>query len=243
MLRLLPMVLLLAACGEAQITTPKDNRTIHYALLEAPSPDSVNEIVATLRRRLQAVGPDTIVVRREGNQIRLETQATASELGQMISRFLQPGIVTINLVDDTADATLFEVGVARGGRVSLPDRSTNGMPLVVFAKPIVERADIAAADASFDTYGGPSVAFRLRSDAAKRFAVTTGIHIGDRMAIVVDGQIISAPRISSSITEGSVQITGVFTTGEAQQLAATLSSEPLPPITVVKRGAEKAEAS
>jgi preprotein translocase subunit SecD len=40
--------------------------------------------------------------------------------------------------------------------------------------------------------------------------VTTGIHIGDRMRIVIDDEIISAPHITSSIKEGSVQITGVF---------------------------------
>jgi hypothetical protein len=47
--------------------------------------------------------------------------------------------------------SFFKVGVARSGRVSLPDMSTNRMQLIVFAKPVVERADIAVADATFDT--------------------------------------------------------------------------------------------
>jgi hypothetical protein len=111
----------------------------------------LNAIVATLRRRPQAVGPNRVEVRKEGNQIRLKTQATTSEFGQMMSRFLKPGIVTINLSTTRRMPSFFKVGVARSGRVSLPDMSTNRMQLIVFAKPVVERADIAVADATFDT--------------------------------------------------------------------------------------------
>jgi hypothetical protein len=118
-LRILPIVLLLVACGGALITRPRGNRPIHYALLRAPSPAPLNAIVATLRRRPQAVGPNRVEVRKEGNQIRLKTQATTSEFGQMMPRFLKPGIVTINLVDDTANAVFFQSG-RRSQRAGFP---------------------------------------------------------------------------------------------------------------------------
>jgi preprotein translocase subunit SecD len=67
------------------------------------------------------------------------------------------------------------------------------------------------------------VDFSLTPDGTKQFAEITGQNIGKRLAIVIDGQLITAPVIRSPITGGKGQITGNFTEQEAKDLAAKIN--------------------
>jgi preprotein translocase subunit SecD len=58
---------------------------------------------------------------------------------------------------------------------------------------------------------------------AKHFAEVTRQNIGKRLAIVIDGQIYSAPNIQAEITGGAAKITGSFSQQEARDLAAKIS--------------------
>ena len=60
--------------------------------------------------------------------------------------------------------------------------------------------------------------------ARKRFGEVTRNNIGQRLAIVLDGQLYSAPDIQSAIETGNGQITGHFTPEEAQELANVLQN-------------------
>src|SRR5438093_10811102 len=55
------------------------------------------------------------------------------------------------------------------------------------------------------------------------FAAITKENINKRLAIVLDGQVVSAPVIRSEISEGKAQITGSFTEEEARKLAAKIN--------------------
>ena len=63
------------------------------------------------------------------------------------------------------------------------------------------------------------VSFSLDRVGAKRFGKATSAGIGKRMAIVLDGKIISAPVIRDTIASGSGQISGGFTFQSATDLA------------------------
>ena len=61
-------------------------------------------------------------------------------------------------------------------------------------------------------------ALRLTDDGAKKFAEATQANLGKQIAIVYDGDVISAPTSpQSAITDGRCQITGDFTYEEADQ--------------------------
>ena len=82
---------------------------------------------------------------------------------------------------------------------------------------------------------GLAIDFELDADGAALFEAFTGAHIGDRLAIVLDGVVQSAPRIESRIPGGHGQITGSFTAQEARLLANILNSGNLQaPMTVVE---------
>lgn len=71
------------------------------------------------------------------------------------------------------------------------------------------------------------ISFTLNEEGNGIFAEFTGSHIGQPMAIVLDGIVISTPTIAARIS-GSGQIAGNFTKGEAENLAAVLKFGMLP---------------
>jgi preprotein translocase subunit SecD len=85
------------------------------------------------------------------------------------------------------------------------------------------------------TTGEIVVAFELTEDGAQIFGDYTSIHVGDVLGIVLDKQLISAPRINQPITEGGGVISGQFTAEEANSLAIQLRYGALPvPLKVVE---------
>src|SRR5258708_2779766 len=65
------------------------------------------------------------------------------------------------------------------------------------------------------------------NDESTRFGTHTATHIGQQLAIVLDGQVLSAPTIQAALTSGG-QITGNFTQPAAQALALQLRYGALP---------------
>ncbi len=79
------------------------------------------------------------------------------------------------------------------------------------------------------------VSFNLDRVGAKRFGKATTQGVGQRLAILLDGKIISAPRVREPILGGSGQITGDFTFQSATDLALLLRSGALPaPMNIIE---------
>lgn len=105
----------------------------------------------------------------------------------------------------------------RGGGVYLVSRT-----------PIIRGPDLRDARAqqgqmpnSWDTW------FALSQDAAKRFSAYTGSHIGQRLAIVLDGKVLEAPVIKGQISDNGV-IEGAPAEQDAADLALNLKAGSLP---------------
>ncbi len=74
---------------------------------------------------------------------------------------------------------------------------------------------------------GPLVRFEILREYANDFGNFTGTNTGRRMAIVLDGQIITAPTLQSRISDAG-QITGITDIDEATDIALVLRSGSLP---------------
>ena len=70
----------------------------------------------------------------------------------------------------------------------------------------------------------PEIILRFDSKGAELFANITRDNVGRQLAIVLDGELYSAPRINEPIPGGSAQITGDFTPTEAFELANVLEN-------------------
>ncbi len=72
--------------------------------------------------------------------------------------------------------------------------------------------------------GSPSIDLEFTGEGAERFAEVTRQAVGQRLAIVIDGTLWSAPNIREPITGGHARVSGNFTAEEAAQLAAKIEA-------------------
>lgn len=99
----------------------------------------------------------------------------------------------------------------------------------------MEGNEVKDAYPSMNQFGKREILFSFTNAGAKQFGEITGNNIGRRLAVVLDGQLYSAPTIQSQITT-SGQITGSFSQDEAQSVSDALVSGSLPfEITVASR--------
>jgi preprotein translocase subunit SecD len=98
---------------------------------------------------------------------------------------------------------------------------------LVSRSPVVRGTDIRDAHAAQGELNRWETNFVLTQDAAKKFERYTEANIGNRAAIVVDGQAISAPTIQSRISDTG-RITGAASQEEAGDLGLNLRAGSLP---------------
>ncbi|NLI28621.1 MAG: protein translocase subunit SecD [Nitrospiraceae bacterium] len=77
-------------------------------------------------------------------------------------------------------------------------------------------------------FNEPYVSIVFNAIGAKQFEDITGRNVKKRLAIVLDGNVYSAPVIQEKIGGGNAQITGSFTMDEAKDLAIVLRAGSLP---------------
>ena len=114
--------------------------------------------------------------------------------------------------------------------------SENGEKLNVSKRIVMSGENLIDAQPNFNNQSNePTVSFTLDRLGAQKFGRTTTDNVGKRLAIVLDGKIVSAPSINEPITSGSGMISGNFSFQEATDLALLLRSGALPtPLDVVE---------
>ncbi|MFN6952775.1 MAG: protein translocase subunit SecD, partial [Albidovulum sp.] len=94
--------------------------------------------------------------------------------------------------------------------------------------PVVTGEELTDARPDFDQNGRPAVSFRFNPTGARKFGDYTAQNVGQLFAIVLDDEVISAPRINQHIPGGSGIITGNFTVESSTNLAVLLRAGALP---------------
>ena len=139
------------------------------------------------------------------------------------------------LLGSTAKLTFHLMGEPGSiGTRTLPGANDNQQYTIqdIIAMPGDRLSD---ARAGFDPQGQPAINFRLDTVGARQFGDITRNNVGRPFAIVLDGKVLSAPRINEPIPGGSGIISGSFTTQQANDLAALLRAGALPaPLTVIE---------
>jgi SecD/SecF fusion protein len=101
---------------------------------------------------------------------------------------------------------------------------------------LVEKQTVLTGDSLVDAkldfkqteFNEPVVSIKLNAEGAKKFAKITTDNVGKILAILLDGNVQSAPRINEPIPDGKAVIEGRFTVDEARDLALVLRSGALP---------------
>ena len=101
-----------------------------------------------------------------------------------------------------------------GGRETLQVQKT----------PLLDYTAISSATVIRDpSSGAPAISIEFSEEGKELFAAVTKENLNKRLAIVLDGQLYSAPVIRSEISGGKAQITGSFTEEQARELAAKIN--------------------
>lgn len=87
---------------------------------------------------------------------------------------------------------------------------------------------ITDARQDYDQTGNPSISMTMNANGAKIWSRLTADNINNRIAIVLDNLVFSAPVVQGEIPGGNSQITGNFTIEEAQDLGNILKAGSLP---------------
>ncbi len=204
------------------------NITVSDSAKDALAADAQSKMIEIIRRRLDPDGVSEVAITPQGDT-RIVIEAPGEADPRRIKNLLsQAGRMTFNMADQSQSAiNAAQASRPRPGWELL--ETTDGLPILVNRTPVVTGSDIATANQGYDPQdNSPAVDFRLTGTGKERFGRTTASSRGELFAIVLDGVVMSAPRINDPIWGGNVQITGSFTMPEAQDLAAIIEAGELP---------------
>ncbi|WP_321832437.1 protein translocase subunit SecD [Thalassovita sp.] len=222
-------VVSLSGAGATDIDVAVDGADIVVTLSEAERVATDERTVAQsleiIRRRIDEVGTREPTIQRQGSDrilIQVPGIGSASELKAIIGTTAQ--LTFQPVVTRTSNADM----PAGAGNELLPSLDTEGEYYVLEQVPVVTGEELVDAQPAFDQNGRPAVNFRFNTTGARKFGDYTAENIGNPFAIVLDGEVISAPVIQSHIPGGSGIITGNFTVEESTNLAVLLRAGALP---------------
>ena len=197
----------------------------------------ITQSIEIIRRRVDETGTREPIIQRQGDD-RIIVQLPGVEDPQRMKDVLgQTAKLTFHLADTSTSPTEARQGGMPPGSMILPaiDQSAGQQDeYVVKRRVIVGGENLVDAQANFQD-GQPVVSFRFDTVGAQKFGRATQQNIGQPLAIVLDGEVISAPVIRDAILGGNGIISGSFTTQQVQDLALLLRAGALPaPLTVLE---------
>lgn len=102
--------------------------------------------------------------------------------------------------------------------------SGSEVPVYVSEDVVLSNADVESASVNAGP-NGPQIEIVFTGTGTERFAQATEQLIGKRLCILVDGELLSAPRVMEKIPGGKVVITGKFTKEEAERIASGITGK------------------
>ncbi|MEE4118158.1 MAG: protein translocase subunit SecD [Paracoccaceae bacterium] len=192
---------------------------------EAMDDRTIQQSLEIIRNRVDEAGTREPSIQRQGERrivIQVPGIGSADELKELIG-------TTAQLTFHPVIASTQDPDTRPGPReLLLPSMDEPGRFFVLERRPVVSGEELTDAQPTFDQNGSPAVNFRFNPTGARAFGDYTLENVGSPFAIVLDGEVISAPVIQDHIPGGSGIITGNFTTEEATQLAVLLRAGALP---------------
>lgn len=222
-------VITLTGVGQKDYVVKSDGNTLTMTLSDAEraATDSrtIQQSLEIIRRRVDEVGTREPTIQREGeNRILIQVPGigSAAELKSLIGTTAK--LTFQPVIKRTTDPN----ELAGPGNLLLPSLDEKGVYYVLEDNAVVTGDDLVDARPEFDQNSQPAVGFRFDPTGARKFGDYTAENVGQLFAIVLDGKVISAPRINQAIPGGSGIITGNFSVETSTNLAVLLRAGALP---------------
>jgi preprotein translocase subunit SecD len=214
-----------------------DSTRIVMTPTQAGAANSVDKAMQTatevVRKRIDELGTKEPTIIREG-QTRILVEVPGLQDPAGLKALLgKTAKLEFKMVDMNADPSQVSAGRAPPGdeAVPYPDISPPNGPvryIAVNRRTVLSGDDLIDANLDKDQNGQPAVSLKFNPSGGKKFARATQENSGKQFAMILDGSVLSAPRIDEPILGGNAIIHGSFTTDSANQLAIALRSGKLP---------------
>ena len=190
---------------------------------------AVSQSIEVIGRRVNELGTTEPIIQRQGDD-RILVQVPGLQDPQRLKEILgQTAKLTFQMVDTSVPVQQAVEGRPPAGSTVLYSMDDPPVPYLIEDRVIVSGENLVDAQATFDSRTNePVVSFRFDAKGATRFGQATQQNVGKPFAIILDRQVISAPRINEPILGGSGQISGSFTAQSANDLAVLLRAGALP---------------
>ena len=196
-----------------------------YGLIQIKG-SSQNQAIEIVRRRIDEIGTNEPNILKRGNDRILVELPGLNNPDRIKSLLGKTANLTFRFVSQNetesfgTEKLLFE----------------NGTEAIVSKRIVLSGDNLTDAKPRMDNQSNETVVtFNLDRVGAKKFAKATSSNVGKKLAIILDGKIISAPNIIEPIIGGTGQITGNFTFQSATDLALLLRSGALPaPLNIIE---------
>ncbi len=223
------------------------NKDSYNNIMLSMSEDKIKEIrdyailqsIEIIRRRVDEVGTNEPLIQRQGDD-RILVQLPGLDDPERIKKLLgKTARMNFSLVNETASIEESLSGRAPPGSdllFEIDERTgEKSIPYVIYKRIGVSGELLVDANPTMDQNNQPVVSLRFDTSGSRKFGELTSKNVGKRFAIVLDGEVISAPVIREAITGGSGQISGNFTFESASDLSVLLRAGALPaPLTILE---------
>ena len=243
-------------------TRSPSDRVVIFAMkaeeAERIKKQSVNQALETIRNRIdefgvaepliQQQGPRQIVVQLPGVKDPARAKALIKNTALLEFKMLdEDSPIAKELPSDVPPAKEADILKEFGPKIPPDDEilfersvdkdrgSVTKKPYLIKKRAVLTGDVLTDARVSIGEFQNAYVSINFDSTGAKLFERITAENVKKRMAIILDNTVYSAPVIQERIGGGRAQITGSFTTEEANDLAIVLRAGALPaPVKIIQ---------
>ena len=236
--------------------------TIAWELRETESKrikdSAINQALETIRNRIDQFGVAEPLVQRQGMKQIVVQLPGVRDPKRAKDLIKETALLEFKMLDEDNQMKLDlpsripkdrEAEVIKQAEAKLPEgsqvlferaveRDTGReyrIPYLVKKRVMLTGDVLSDARVSIGQFNDPYVSITFDAKGGREFERITGENVKKRMAIVLDNTIYSAPVIQERISGGRAQITGTFSTQEANDLAIVLRAGALPaPLKIIQ---------
>jgi len=197
---------------------------------------AVDQGLETIRNRIDQFGVSEPDIRTQGENRILIQLPGIKDPQRAIDLIGQTALLEFKLVDEQRSVEEALKGrVPAGGKIYYSRKvdpvtgQVRRTPYLLKDRTLLTGEYLTNAEVRLDTqYNRPYVSLSFDDRGGKLFEKVTGENVKKRLAIVLDGNVYSAPVIQDRISGGNAVIEGQFTMDEAKDLAVVLRAGSLP---------------
>jgi preprotein translocase subunit SecD len=205
---------------------------------------AVRQGVETIRNRVDQFGVTEPTITRQGEDRILIQLPGVQDPDRAKALIGKTALLEFKLLDERTTVEDALAGrlpdaseVLHQRRVDKDTKAERRVPYVVQKRTLLTGAELNRAEVQADQNapGNWQVSIEFNATGARIFGEATEQNVGKHLAIILDGNVYSAPRINERIPGGRAVITGQFTVDEARDLAIVLRAGALPaPVTILE---------